>query len=93
MMMILLAGLRAWQALALPVSAAAPGTPAPPGPEFDRSVAGEEDPGASVDLPPQRPAWVAGSLPCPVCRGKGVGAGGGPCPRCQGRGTLKELPP
>ena len=64
--------------------------PAPPklGPvDLSESVAGEEDPGASLDLPPPPP----GSLPegatgkCIPCGGSGKLAAG-PCPDCRGTG-------
>jgi len=84
---------RAWQA-ALP-----PGPdlrlPREPGPDFDQSIAGEEDPGASTDLPPPKPgdevapgAPGTGSAPCPACAGRGTDADGRPCASCQGTGTV-----
>lgn len=63
--------------------------PVPPGrgsttEELDlaESVAGEEDPGASIDIPatPQR-------KPCPACGGSGKQAAGA-CPVCQGTGMV-----
>ena len=62
--------------------------PAPPGrptsEELDlaESVAGEEDPGASIDIPavPQRKL-------CAGCGGSGKQAGGA-CPVCQGTGKV-----
>ena len=46
------------------------------------SVAGEEDPGASIDLPDT--PRVRGN-PCPKCGGSGKFAGT-TCPECQGSG-------
>ena len=62
----------------------APTGSGPNGEELDlaESVAGEEDPGASIDIPatPQR-------KPCVACGGSGKQAGG-TCPVCQGTGQV-----
>ena len=66
-------------------------TPSPPSPtlgpvDLSESVAGEEDPGASLDLPlaGQTPPPTGGQL-CPSCSGSGKIASG-TCPDCQGSG-------
>lgn len=61
---------------------------APPSPtlgpvDLSESVAGEEDPGASLDLPPNAPG--AGGNVCPTCGGSGKIASG-TCPGCKGSG-------
>jgi hypothetical protein len=61
---------------------------APPSPtlgpvDLSESVAGEEDPGASLDLPLARPAIVGEA--CPTCGGSGKIASG-TCADCQGTG-------
>ena len=67
----------------------APSSPAPTfGPvDLSESVAGEEDPGASLDLPANggnsRPG--TGGDACPTCGGSGKIASG-TCPDCQGTG-------
>jgi hypothetical protein len=61
--------------------------------DLTESVAGEEDPGASIDLPiapgneapPGTPG--TGEKVCPSCGGSGRGASG-PCPVCQGTGKV-----
>jgi len=70
---------------------------------FQSSVAGEEDPGASVDLaapapapaPAVRPGDEAlpgtpgtGEAPCPVCGGSGRDNGGAICAQCNGTGKV-----
>lgn len=65
-----------------------PATPAPTlGPvDLSESVAGEEDPGASLDLPQggdSRPG--TGGDACPTCGGSGKIASG-TCPACKGTG-------
>ena len=66
-------------------------TPSPPSPTFgpvdlSESVAGEEDPGASLDLPPAAPTRPAtGGNLCPSCGGSGKIAAG-TCPDCKGSG-------
>jgi hypothetical protein len=62
--------------------------PAPPPPklgpvDLSESVAGEEDPGAAMDLPLARPS--AGGDACPTCGGSGKTASG-TCPDCKGTG-------
>lgn len=54
-------------------------------PDLTESVAGEEDPGASLDLPPASQATV-GNV-CLGCGGSGKLAGGA-CPACQGTGEV-----
>jgi len=51
--------------------------------DLSESVAGEEDPGAAMDLPVARPAM--GGDACPTCGGSGKLASG-TCPDCQGTG-------
>lgn len=64
---------------------------APPSPtlgpvDLSESVAGEEDPGAALDLPPDAPPRPAtGGNLCPSCGGSGKIASG-TCPDCQGSG-------
>ncbi|MFC5497725.1 hypothetical protein ACFPOE_09285 [Caenimonas terrae] len=63
-------------------------TPAPPSPtlgpvDLSESVAGEEDPGASLDLPVGKPS--TGGNVCPSCGGSGKLASG-TCPACKGSG-------
>ena len=66
-------------------------TPAPPSPtlgpvDLSESVAGEEDPGAALDLPANgngRPG--TGGDACPGCGGSGKIASG-TCPDCKGTG-------
>jgi hypothetical protein len=57
------------------------------------SVAGEEDPGASIDMSPgdEAPAGTPGTgdAVCPVCGGSGRQAGG-TCPNCQGTGRVTQ---
>lgn len=56
-----------------------------PAPDLAESVAGEEDPGASVDVP----AGTAGTGEdvCPRCGGSGSLAGR-ECPECLGSGKV-----
>ena len=60
-------------------------TPNPPKPvDLGESVAGEEDPGASVDMTvPSR----TGKVVCPACGGSGMQSGE-TCNECKGAGTL-----
>ena len=69
-------------------------TPAPSptlGPvDLSESVAGEEDPGASLDLPPVPPERSSpGGMDtmCPRCGGSGKSAAG-TCPQCHGSGKI-----
>ena len=68
-------------------------TPPAPSPtlgpvDLSESVAGEEDPGASLDMPPTTPAMPAsGADLCPRCGGSGKIASG-TCPDCQGSGKV-----
>lgn len=65
---------------------------------FSESVAGEEDPGASVDLvqpPPMQPGDEAppgvpgtGETVCRLCGGSGRSKGGETCPECGGTGKV-----
>jgi hypothetical protein len=65
---------------------------------FSQSVAGEEDPGASVDPvqpPPMQPGDEAprgvpgtGESICRLCGGSGRGKGGETCPECGGTGKV-----
>ena len=73
-----------------------PKVPAPPVAGVDlTSVAGEEDPGASLDLPIAKsmegraPAGTpsAGENLCPQCGGTGR-LGASACPHCQGTGVM-----
>jgi hypothetical protein len=62
--------------------------PPPPSPtlgpvDLSESVAGEEDPGAALDLPFTSPATGGGA--CPTCGGSGKTASGS-CPDCRGTG-------
>jgi hypothetical protein len=64
---------------------------APPSPtlgpvDLSESVAGEEDPGASLDMPATEGARPAtGGDACPTCGGSGKIASG-TCPDCKGSG-------
>jgi len=69
--------------------------PTPPRPEFDSSVAGEEDPGASVEPGVQKAGDEApsgtpgtGEALCSRCGGSGRTASGEPCPECKGTGRV-----
>jgi len=64
--------------------------------DLGQSVAGEEDPGASIELPvpPTKPRDEApagtpgtGETVCPSCGGSGRSASGD-CPVCQGTGKV-----
>ena len=67
---------------------------------FQQSVAGEEDPGASIDLPPvaaprrgdEAPAGTPGTgeVQCPACGGSGRGIGDAACPECNGTGKVNR---
>lgn len=61
--------------------------PARPGDpiDLDGSVAGEEDPGASLDAPADTPG--TGGNVCPQCGGSGK-LGASSCPACQGTGKV-----
>ena len=48
--------------------------------DLGESVAGEEDPGASIDM-------ALPEIVCPTCGGSGKLAGG-PCPECEGTGKV-----
>lgn len=59
------------------------------------SVAGEEDPGASIDVTADRPGDEAapgtpgtGEGLCRECGGSGATASGSPCPTCLGSGRV-----
>ena len=65
-----------------------PTAPAQPVDLATESVAGEEDPGASMELDAAMP--TAPQLPvdfCRACAGTGV-LNGGPCPDCEGSGRV-----
>lgn len=59
--------------------------------DLSESVAGEEDPGASIDIAPGDQAAPgtpgAGDTVCPACGGSGR-RGVGDCPECQGTGKV-----
>ena len=58
--------------------------------DLSESVAGEEDPGASLDLPPAPPDRSPPSgtdTMCPRCGGSGKSAAG-TCPQCHGSGKI-----
>lgn len=59
------------------------------------SVAGEEDPGASLELPPRGAAAAAKPVGnnefCRACGGGGM-LNGGPCPDCEGTGRVGSDP-
>ena len=86
----------AWQAaLPPPGGVRLPHRPAQPAPDFDQSIAGEEDPGASTDLPDRKPgdevargAPGTGCAPCPDCGGSGIEADGRACASCRGSGIV-----
>jgi hypothetical protein len=72
-----------------PLVPAAPPTSSVPL-DLDESVAGEEDPGASIEFPmgPRDEASPAtGEDVCQRCRGSGKLAGRD-CPECQGTGKM-----
>ena len=69
--------------------------PTPPSPklgpvDLSESVAGEEDPGASLDLPPAPPERLpAGTASrCARCGGSGGKLAAGTCPDCKGTGEV-----
>lgn len=71
-----------------------PGTPLDIVPDAE-SVAGEEDPGASIDPSTLRPGDEAptgtpgtGEGLCRACGGSGVTNGGERCPDCEGSGRV-----
>ncbi|RYF41818.1 MAG: hypothetical protein EOO25_08690 [Comamonadaceae bacterium] len=60
----------------------------------EESVAGEEDPGASLDLPPRGAVAVElndDNASCRSCAGGGM-LNGGPCPDCDGTGRVGADP-
>lgn len=63
-----------------------PTAPEPPVDLATESVAGEEDPGASLELAVP-PAPGTGENVCPLCAGSGKLASG-TCLQCQGKGKL-----
>jgi hypothetical protein len=70
------------------------GAPAADDIDLAESVAGEEDPGASIDMAFERPGDEAppgtpgtGEDVCPACGGSGQRAGR-ECPTCQGTGKI-----
>jgi hypothetical protein len=76
------------------ISKISPAT-AGPAPELGNSVAGEEDPGASLDLPDPQPGDEAppgtqgtGEGVCRECGGAGRTETGEPCPACSGTGKV-----
>lgn len=56
--------------------------------DLQDSVAGEEDPGASLDIPAAPPATA--EAVCPRCGGSGQVAGAA-CPECSGSGSPARL--
>lgn len=70
--------------------------PKPEPPELsNQSVAGEEDPGAAVEVPPMQPGDEApagtpgtGETLCRSCGGTGRSDDGKPCPECGGTGKI-----
>lgn len=68
-----------------------PTAPAQPVDLATESVAGEEDPGASIELAAAPPAGAAPpELPvdfCRACAGTGL-LNGSPCPECEGSGRV-----
>ena len=68
-----------------PPSPPRPPTGKLPAVDLTESVAGEEDPGASLDLPLRPPGSADGG--CPTCGGSGKIASG-TCPDCQGMGKV-----
>ena len=70
----------------LAMNASAPPSPTLGPVDLSESVAGEEDPGASLDLPVSPPSTGGGA--CPTCGGSGKLASG-TCPDCQGTGNVK----
>lgn len=75
-------------------TASPPAGPKPSEP-FEESIAGEEDPGAAVEVPPMRPGDEApagtpgtGETLCRSCGGTGRSDDGKPCPECGGTGKI-----
>jgi len=70
-----------------------PPVPARPVDLAEESVAGEEDPGASLELPPRGVAEAKrlneGNDFCRACGGTGL-LNGGPCPECEGTGKVGD---
>jgi hypothetical protein len=62
-------------------------TPLPKPEDLSQSTAGEEDPGAAMDVVAATPP--AGMKPCPDCGATGQRAGG-PCATCQGTGKVSR---
>ena len=58
--------------------------------DLTESVAGEEDPGASLDMPPTSKPGTGNDL-CPRCFGSGKTASG-TCPDCHGSGKRAAIP-
>src|SRR5262245_22315834 len=56
--------------------------------DLSTSVAGEEDPGASIDLAGERPSGQAPMAPGDEAPAGTPGTGEKPCPRCGGSGRL-----
>ena len=63
--------------------------------EASESAAGEEDPGAAIDLQATGPDGKSvsrtagtGEGPCPACGGSGIVEGKGTCWSCNGTGTV-----
>lgn len=63
-------------------------TPLPKPEDLSQSAAGEEDPGAAMDVVTVTTAASEG--PCPDCGGSGQRAGRD-CPTCQGTGKVAGL--
>ena len=59
--------------------------------DLSESVAGEEDPGASLDLPPPERLPEGATGTCVRCGGSGKLAAG-PCPDCRGTGKSASRP-
>ena len=96
-MLVIQAGLRAWHALAPAQEMLPAAPPARKGPDFDRSIAGEEDPGAGLELPqetandgPASGGRGAGWARCPACAGEGTDPDGRRCSTCGGTGGIAE---
>ncbi len=66
-----------------------PSKPAPDAPDYDQSVAGEEDPGASLEPAPLRRGTPGtGQALCRKCGGTGRDDTGAACTECQGTGKV-----